>query len=70
MDLNSGKMITRSRVTEIPITDRIIKAVEDMGHQQGFPKTGLKLTNKLGIVYHDNDWLAGVDYLKDCVDEG
>ena len=33
MDLNSGKMITRSRVTEIPITDRVIKAVEDMGYR-------------------------------------
>ena len=27
MDLNSGKMITRSRVTEIPITEKIIKVL-------------------------------------------
>ena len=27
MDLNSGQLITRSKVTEIPITNLIIKAV-------------------------------------------
>ena len=43
MDLNSGMLITRSRMTEIPITDRIIEAVNQMGYQQGFPKDGLKL---------------------------
>ena len=34
-----------------------------MGFQQGFPETGLKLQNKLGILYQDNDLFAGVDYI-------
>ncbi|KAL7559778.1 hypothetical protein ACA910_003338 [Epithemia clementina (nom. ined.)] len=33
-----------------------------MGYDQGFPTTGLKFSNRLGQVYHDNDWIAGVDY--------
>ena len=64
MDLNSGKLITRSKVTEIPITERVINAVNNMGFNQGFPKDGLKLSNKMGVVYHDNDWFAGVDYME------
>ena len=36
-----------------------------MGYDQGFPENGLKLKNKMGVLYHDNDWLAGVDYIED-----
>ena len=62
MDLNSGKLITRSKITEIPITERVINVVNEIGFNQGFPKEGLKLSNKLGVIYHDKDWFAGVDY--------
>ena len=47
MDLNSGKLITRSKITEIPITDRIISAVNTMVFQQGFPENGLKLKKQI-----------------------
>ena len=45
MDLTSGLVITQTNVTEIPDADIVIKAVEKMGYNQGFPTTGLKFTN-------------------------
>ena len=66
MDLNSGHVITRARVTQIPVTDIVIKAVETMAHQQGFKE--LKFKNRHKQVFHDADWIAGVDYA-DTADE-
>ena len=48
MDLTSGLVITQANVTEIPVTDLVIKAVEKMGYDQGFPTTGMKFTNRQG----------------------
>ena len=60
MDLNSGQLITRARVTLIPITENVIKAVNAMAEDQGIK--GLKITNKRGIIYHPADRFAGVDH--------
>ena len=60
MDLNSGQVITRNIVHEIPVTDVVIKAVENMAYGQGFKS--LKFYNRNGVIYHDADWIAGVDY--------
>ena len=60
MDLNSGRMITRNIVHAIPVTDVVIKAVETMAKAQGF-KT-LKFKNRHGVIFHNADWIAGVDY--------
>jgi len=38
MDLASGRVITRGRVIEVPITKTIIEVVENMGYEQGFKK--------------------------------
>jgi hypothetical protein len=38
MDLNSGQLISRNIVHEIPVTDVVIKAVENMAYQQGFKR--------------------------------
>ena len=62
MDLTSGLVITHANINEIPVTDLVIKAVEKMGYDQGFPTTGMKFTNRQGQIYLDNDWIAGVDY--------
>ena len=62
MDLKSGLVITQAHITKIPITDLVIRSVEKMGYDQGFPTTGLKFTNCQGQIYYDNDWIAGVDY--------
>ena len=40
----------------------MIKSVEKVGYDQGFPTTGLKFTNHQGQIYYDNDWIAGVEY--------
>jgi hypothetical protein len=60
MDLSSGQLISRNIVHEIPATNRVIKAVENMARQQGFKS--LKFKNRNGVIYHDADWIAGVDY--------
>jgi hypothetical protein len=59
-DLNSNRVITRARVTQIPVTDVVIKAIERIAEDQGF-KT-LKFKNQKGAIFHDADWIAGVDY--------
>ena len=67
MDLNTGCVITCRKVTEIPVTDVVIKAVEAMAHNQGFKN--LKFKNRHGVIFHDADWLAGVDYEDEDEDE-
>ena len=39
MDLNLDLVITQPHVTEISVTDLVIKAAEKMGYEQGFPVT-------------------------------
>jgi hypothetical protein len=60
MDLNSGQLISRNIVHEIPVTDVVIKAVENMAYQQGFKS--LKFKNRNGVIYHNADCIEGVDY--------
>jgi hypothetical protein len=59
-DLNSNRVITQARVTQIPFTDVVIKAIEQIAEDQGF-KT-LKFKNRKGAIFHNTDWIAGVDY--------
>jgi hypothetical protein len=50
-DLNSGRVITRARVTQIPITDVVIKAIKRIAEDQGFKS--LKFKNRKGAIFHD-----------------
>jgi hypothetical protein len=59
-DLNSGRVVTRARVTQIPVTDVVIKAIKRIAEDQGFKS--LKFKNQTGIIFHNADWIAGVDY--------
>jgi hypothetical protein len=69
MDLNSGQVITRNIVHEIPVTDVVIKAVETMAYDQGFKS--MKFKNRNGVVFFDTDWIGGVDYEEDDIkDDG
>ena len=54
MDLNSGRIITQH------IVHVVIKAVETMAIAQGF--TNIKFKNRHGVIFHDADWVAGVDH--------
>jgi len=60
MDLNSGRLITRQHVWEIPVTDVVINAVEKMGEEQEVKS--LKLQNHRRDIFYPTDWIAGVDY--------
>jgi hypothetical protein len=59
-DLNSGRVITRARVAQIPVTDVVIKAIDSIAEDQEFKS--LKFKNRKGPIFHDADWIAGVDY--------
>jgi hypothetical protein len=59
-DLNLGRVITGARVTQIPITDVAIQAIKRIAEDQGFKS--LKFKNQKGAIFHDADWIAGVDY--------
>jgi hypothetical protein len=59
-DLNSNRVITRARVTQIPVTDVVIKEIERIAKDQGFKM--LKFKNRKGAIFHNADWIAGVDY--------
>jgi hypothetical protein len=59
-DLNSRRVITRARVTQIPVTDMVIKAIKHIAEDQGFKS--LKFKNCKGAIFHNADWIAGVDY--------
>jgi hypothetical protein len=60
IDLNSGHLIPRNIVHEIPVTNVVIKAVKNMTYQQGFKS--LKFKNRNIVIYHNANWIAGVDY--------
>ena len=60
MDLNSGRVITRQKVTGIAVTELVIKAIEQMAYNEGFKS--LLFKNRRGVIFHDTDWIAGVDY--------
>jgi hypothetical protein len=59
-DTNSGRVITQARVTQIPVTEVVIKAIERIAEDQGF--RSLKFKNRKGAIFHNADWIAGVDY--------
>ncbi|MGC8547340.1 MAG: hypothetical protein ACP5MU_06795, partial [Thermoplasmata archaeon] len=67
MDLNSGRLITRPRVVEIPITNLVIKDVEAMAEEQGIKS--LKLQNRRKTIFYPADWIAGVDYMNENDDD-
>ena len=66
MDLRTGKLITRRRVTVLPVTPVVVKAVEAMATKQGI--TSLKFADRKkrstddGVAFYPADWIAGVDY--------
>jgi hypothetical protein len=60
MDLRTGRVITRRRITETPVTELIVQAVENMAIAQDI--TTLKITGRHTSPIYPTDWLAGVDY--------
>jgi hypothetical protein len=61
LHLHINRVITRRRMTPLPIIPAIIKLVHTIAEQDGMPK-GLKISNRFGTVLFDSSWIAGVDY--------
>jgi hypothetical protein len=60
-------VITGNIVHEIPMTDVVIKAIETMAYDQGFKS--MKFKSRNGVVFFDTDWIAGVDYEEDDIED-
>jgi hypothetical protein len=63
MDLRSGLVITRRNLKELPVTELVLQAVENMAIQKVL--TTLKFTSRTAPSIYPADWIAGVDYKKD-----
>ena len=59
-DLNSNRVITRTTVTVIPVTQVIIDTINSIGNHQGI--SSLKFTNRRKVPFYPTNWIAGVDY--------
>ena len=46
----------------------VIKAVKQMAYNEGFKN--LKFKNRRGVIFHDTDWIAGVDYDRNDLEIG
>ena len=66
-DISTGKVITRRQVKELPMTDIVILAVEQMAKRQGIKS--LKFTTRDGVPFEDADWIEEVDGAEDDNDE-
>ena len=68
MEFNrSGKLITGNIIQEIPVTDVVMMAIKTMAYNQGFKSLNFK--NRHGVIFHDANWIAGVDYKNNNKDE-
>jgi hypothetical protein len=66
MNLATGQVLTRPRVREIPVTPVVIKAVEKLAAQRGIKS--LKLESRTCNIFHPANWIAGVDYKDDEIE--
>jgi len=58
--LKTEAVIKRRSLTELPITQTVIRAVEAIATAQG--QQGLRIKTKRGVTLYDSSWTAGVDY--------
>ena len=61
LHLQTNRIITRAKVTPVPITAAVINQVRTIATQENMPD-GLKIKNKYDVVLYDSAWIAGVDY--------
>ena len=61
LNLNTKKIITRNKVTNLPLTDQVIARINSWAHEEGIHS--LKFFDKKGNqeTYQDGDQIAGVD---------
>ena len=68
LHLQTNSVLTRRRVTPVPITPAIIKQVHMFASVENMSQ-GLKIENKTGQVFYDSAWIAGVDYDEEAFDD-
>mmetsp|Transcript_11837 Transcript_11837/g.17122 ORF Transcript_11837/g.17122 Transcript_11837/m.17122 type:complete len:288 (-) Transcript_11837:1837-2700(-) len=66
LDPRTGRMISRGRVTPVPITQSVPDLVHKMARHDGMPN-GLKITTRTGDILYDSALIAGVDYNPEVV---
>ena len=60
INLATGQVVVRPRVTKIPITERVIKTVEEVAERQKMKS--LKVTGRNKTLILPAEWIAGVDH--------
>ena len=65
MALDTGFELSTQTVTKLPISDVVIKRVEELAKNQGF--TVLKFANRRGNPIFDASLITGVDYEENLV---
>ena len=60
MALDTGYPISAQKVTKLPVSDVVIKRVEELAKNQGFKV--LKFANRLGKPIFDASLIAGKDF--------
>ena len=64
LDLGTGAVKTRPRVSKIPVTKAVLEVVHTMADRQNMPR-GLKILTRTKQVLYDSSLIAGVDYVAD-----
>ena len=67
LHLGTNRVITRNKVTPVPMTPAVIKLVHSIARNEGRPE-GLKIENRANTVLFDAAWTAGVEYDEDLFD--
>jgi len=60
LNLATNKEITSTRITQVPITDLVIRTVKELAAQDGMMP--LKIENHTRTMLHNNNMLPGIDY--------
>jgi len=63
LNLATNTEITSTRITQVPITDLVIRTVKELAAQDGM--TPLKIENRTRTMIYNNDMLPGLDYEAD-----
>ena len=58
--LDTGLLLSTPKITKLPLTDVVVKTVENMASSQSFKS--LKFQNRRGEPIYDVSLIAGVDY--------
>ena len=61
LHLQTNSVITRHKVTSVPVTPSIISQVHALARLDGMPP-GLKIISRTNQILFDSAWTAGVDY--------